>query len=300
MREAGKILAYFAAVVVGGCLLAPPLFWAGRALADAGIAPFLGQFEFPRYFNRAVLIVALGLLWPLLAWLGVRRFEDLDLDRNPQRFRHLGVGLGIALGGLTLVAILLIAIGRFKLRKKWGLEPIGMRVFSAFVVAIIEETFFRGALLGVLRRHLSWQKALAFNSVFFAAVHFIRPPKQFPPILEVEWTSGFTLVPDLLWQFGNPRLLVGGLVTLVLVGVILGYSVIRTRSLYLAIGLHAGWVMGLRTFDYLTRRKLKSSMWFGKDLMTGLGPVLMLTVTFVIVALVVRRMTATTPREASS
>jgi uncharacterized protein len=300
LRQAAKIVAYAAAVVILGCALAPLLWWGGRALVDSGSAPFLAEFAFPKYFNRAVLVSALLLAWPLLRWLGVRSWRELGLDPNPRRFVHLGTGWGIAVTGLMLVALLLLAIGKFKLRKHWHMDTIVSRTISAWVVAVIEESFFRGALLGVLRRHLPWPKALAFVSVFFGCLHFVRPPKHFAPMGEITVWSGFELLPQLLWQWGNPRLVVGGLLTLILVGAILGYSVIKTRSLYFAVGLHAGWVMALKIFDHLAKRKMKVSFWFGRDLVTGLGPVLMLGLTFAVVALVLRRLRPGGIQEASS
>ena len=70
-----------------------------------------------------------------------------------------------------------------------------------------------------------------------------------------------------------------GLVYLVLVGWILGYTVVRTRSLYMAIGLHAGWVFALRSFSGLTRRNAEPSLWFGAELQTGLASLLLLAAT---------------------
>ena len=89
-----KILAYTAAVIVVGCLLAPPLYWAGHAVAAAGIAPELGRFGFAKFFNRAVLVAAVVLAWPLLRWLGIRQMADAGLAPNPARCRHPGRARG--------------------------------------------------------------------------------------------------------------------------------------------------------------------------------------------------------------
>lgn len=292
MKEAGKILAYAAAVVIAGCLLAPPLWWGAQALVDAGLAPFLAPFPFPKYVNRGVLIAAVLLLVPFLRWVGVTSPAALGVAPNRRRWQHLGAGVGIGLAGLLVVASVLMAVGMFRWRKHIHVGPIAAVVAGAWVVAILEEVFFRGALLGVVRRRLSWPKALTFVSLLFAALHFIKSPKRYPDVADVGWLTGFRVAPELLWQWSEPRLVVGGFTTLVLVGAILGYSVVKTRSLYFAVGLHAGWVMALRGFDYLTTRQAEASMWFGKDLVTGLAPVLMLLVTFAVVVLILRRLPA--------
>ncbi len=287
MKEAAKILLYTAAVLVAGCLLAPPLYWAGRALVTT--IPALEGHGFSRYWNRAVLVCALALAFPFLRSLGIGRWQDLQLEPNPRRWRDLGVGVLVGVVGLWLVAAVKIAVGRAKLRGHPRWDDVATGFVTAVIVAIVEEAFFRGALFGVLRRQLSWPRALAFLSVVFAALHFLKLPKKHPEMTDVDWLAGFRLFPQMLYQFGKPELVVGGFVTLVLVGWVLGYAVVRTRSLYLSIGLHGGWVFALKSFEALAKKKGHSSAWFGKNLLTGFGPVLLLIVTLAVMTLLLAR-----------
>ncbi len=289
MRIVGKIALYMVAVAVAGCLLAPPLYWLGRYLVETDLLPQLKPFRFPKYFNRAMLVVVLASLWPFLRWLGVRHWTDLGLKPNPVRFRDLALGLAIGAGGLALVGLMLVVGGAAKLRQSMPWDALWPIALTAAIVPLIEEPFFRGALLGMLRRTLPWPQALAFLSFFFAILHFIKPPPGRPPAGEITWTAGFELLPKVFWQFGDIDLVLGGWVTLFLVGFILGYSVVRTQSLYMALGLHAGWIYALRSFAKITKRTAPESFWVGEDITTGLVPVLMLLATLLAVHWLLKR-----------
>lgn len=265
--------------MLGGALLAPPLYWLGRWLVDTDTIPQLAQFPFHRYFNRAVMLVTLALLWPFLRWIGIRRWTDLGLAPNPKRWRHLATGIVTGLVGLWLVALMVLLTDRAELRAQWPWLKILGAAGTATIVPIIEETFFQGALLGALRRHLTWQKALLFLALVFATVHFLKPHPQVRDMQAVTWLSGFALVPGAFWQFGEPQLLVGQWTTLFLVGLVLAYTVVRTRSLYMAAGLHAGWVFALRSFYFASRRLAEPDWWFGRELITGLAPIALVLAT---------------------
>lgn len=288
MRELAKILAFTAGTLILGCILAPPLYWGGHALAGfSDVFSDLARFPFHRFFNRAVLVAAVVLVWPLLRSLGQRRWSDLGLAPNPARWRHLALGFGLASGGLAVVAGLMVLVGRAHLRTRMALDALPGAMLSAAAVAVIEESFFRGALLGALRRTLRWQRALVLLSLVFAAVHFLKPQRGFR-IAEVGWASGFELLPHLFWQYAEPTLVVGGFSTLLLVGLVLGYSVIRTRSLFLALGLHAGWVFALKAFGAVAKRAGPASYWFGRDLLTGVAPVILVAATGIFLAWLLR------------
>ena len=86
-------------------------------------------------------------------------------------------------------------------------------------------------------------------------------------------------MPKIFWQYGEPQLIVGGLLTLVLVGWILGYVTEQTKSLWMAIGIHGGWVFALRSFMLNSHRVGETSFWFGRDLITGGAPLILLALT---------------------
>jgi len=293
MRELGKIGVYAVTMFVLGCLLAPPLYWLGRWVAASGMLPDLPSMQlaampFARFFNRAVLVAAAVLLWPFARWMGLKGWTELGLAPNSKRGLHLGLGLAIGLSGLWLAAAARFGLGRATYNEHFSALDLAGAALTAATVALIEESLFRGALLGLLRRSLRWPTALATLSALFAALHFLKPPPGVS-VPAVDWLSGFRLFPSLFWQYGDPRLVSGGLLTLFLVGVALGYTVVKTRSLYMAIGLHAGWVAGLRSFRVLTHGAGEPTFWFGQDPLTGLVPVLLMVVTLGLVAWLLER-----------
>ena len=79
MKDAARLAAYFIAIIVGGALLAPILFWSAQALAAHGVFPFLAKYDFDAFFHRAILIAGVLFLWPLLRVSNVRGLADLGL-----------------------------------------------------------------------------------------------------------------------------------------------------------------------------------------------------------------------------
>ncbi len=291
-----KIAVYFLGTLFLGALLAPPLFWTGHALGMAW-SPLhkLAEFEFRRYFDRAMLVAALVLLWPAVRALRVGSWRDLGLERDPHRWQHLAFGFVVAGGGLWLMGLSMWWLGLYAPRPAsaipWGSLP-GFLV-SAAAVACLEEGFFRGALQGLVGRTASVAGAVVFVASLFAVLHFLRPPEGVAAIGEVNWLSGFAYLPEVFWQWGDLRLVLGGLVTLFAVGLVLGYARWRTRALWLPVGLHAGWVFGVKSFSAVSRHVAKNNVWFGEDLRHGLVPVVVVTLTGVLVVWRLRRERAT-------
>lgn len=280
MRVVTKVLAYALFVVVGGALLAPPLYWLGQWAVDSDSIPQLARFRFPKYLNRAVLIAALAGLWPFLRSLGLHSWEMLGIRHNADRWKDLVTGIVVGVGGLWTAATLMVWAGHFQMKGTIRVDLILSALATAVAVSLIEEVFFRGALLGALRRSLPWHRALGFLTVFFAAVHFLKPHPSLKRFSDpVTWSTGFEILPMSFWQYTQPELLVGGFVTLLLVGWTLGYTVIKTQSLALAIGLHGGWVFALKLFTFSSKRVGEPGWLFGRDLITGLVPAALLGIT---------------------
>jgi membrane protease YdiL (CAAX protease family) len=87
------------------------------------------------------------------------------------------------------------------------------------------------------------------SSAAYALLHFFQPGKS--PV-NVTWSSGLELLPQMLRGFIDPNLLVPGLITLALVGTTLALAYQRTGNLWFSIGLHAGWVFWLKSYNTIT------------------------------------------------
>jgi membrane protease YdiL (CAAX protease family) len=284
-----KIAAYFLGTLVLGALLAPPLFWLGHAAGGWAPLHWLRQTVFQRYFDRAMFLAALLLLWPTVRSLRIRSWRDLDLQRDPQGWRHAGFGFVLAAGLLWALGLCLWSQQIYAPGGTLGWSA-GISFFlTAVAVAIIEEAFFRGALLGLVRRSAAPTAALAFVSALFAVLHFLKPPAHAVPDSAIGWTSGFAFLPLTFWQFGDPLLVLGGFTTLFAVGWVLGWARLQTKSLWLPVGLHAGWVFGLKTFSKRSRHLEPADWWIGQDLLHGIGPVAVVLLTGALLMVTVRK-----------
>lgn len=287
MKDLGKILAYFFGVIVLGALLAPPLYWAGQAVAARGVLTFLAETDFQKFFNRGVLIAALVLLWPMFQWLRISSVKELGLEPDRRWKQRLFTGFLIA-GALVLalgVVYVFIDIYRWKKVLPWDKTPLIM--LSAIVVAFLEEGLFRAGILGLFRRTLSARAAILWTSIIFTAVHFLKPDDKVE-LAQVTWLSGFELIPHVFHQFSEPMLLLGGFTTIFVLALMLGDVTVRTRSLWMAIGLHAGVVFAKMSFSKFTKRDEAYLPWVGEELQIGLVPVGVLLIAWLLARLWLR------------
>lgn len=270
MKDAARLLIYAAASLLLGALIAPSLYWSAQWFAARGILPILAQYEFGTVFRRALLIVAVLLFWPLLRWLGVGGSMQLGLEKNGHKIRDVAVGVAIAAVPLLAFGGLLLYMEVYALRDVVVVMELLQRTASAAVVPFIEEPLFRGLLLGVLLRSSSRFTAVFFTSAVFSIVHFLKSPEQ--STTNVTWSSGFVSIANSFSQFGQPVLVAAGFTTLFLLGWILAEARIRTRSLWLPIGLHAGWIFASGIFNKVARRLVEALPWLGANLLVGIAP----------------------------
>jgi membrane protease YdiL (CAAX protease family) len=272
VKEAGKIFAYLCAVLLCGGLLAPPLYWAAHALADAGVLVVLRKYAFQKFFNRAVLVAGVALFWPFLRWLGLRGWRPPVFRRDPLWKGRLWVGVGLGAGAMGLLGVALRWTGVYAFKGLPEGSAVAAVLGSAVAVGLLEEVLFRGALAGLLLRGMGRVGARWWSSGLFALVHFLKPDPA-AQIPEVRWFSGFELVPHAFHQFAKPLLLLGGFGTLLVLGLVLGMAANRTGSLWMSIGFHAGLVLAKGIFLKSHRLVAEWQPWAGPELQVGLLPV---------------------------
>lgn len=282
MKEIGKILTYLAAVLFCGAILAPGLYWAAHALADAGVLVVLRKYPFQKYFNRSLLVCAIALLWPWARWLGVSGKINPTLEPDRHWKQHLGQGLFLGAGVMALLSVLYLKTGFYVLKTPLSAKILGFALASAVSVGFLEEWLFRGAIAGLLLRSLPARAALMWTSGIFAVVHFLKPNPAVSIQAVGAWT-GFTLVPHMFHQFAQPLLLLAGFTTLFVFGWTLGVAALRTRALWMSIGIHAGLVFIKAVFGKVATRQGESLPWVGPELQIGLVPVGLLLVALVLV-----------------
>jgi len=233
-----------------------PLAWLMALAALACVIAFTVLQAVGDVLPLAKLIskTTLGLLllgiFPLKSYWRLS-WQDLGFAPAPLMVRQFGQGLGLAL--LTLLPVLgllyLLDVQVFDSARQWTTARIAGKVASAFglamLIALAEETLFRGLLLSILRRHLPLIVALVISSAYYASLHFLKSHSQIP-YAQQTLTSGFTLMQEAFANWLNPAILSAWL-ALFVVGLFL--ALLRTRftaSLGMCIGCHAGWVWQIK------------------------------------------------------
>lgn len=274
MNPLAKIALYLVAVLAAAVLLSPPIYWACQWGIEQGWLEIIRGFPFHRYFSRTLQVSALVLAIPLLISLRLKSWADLGLAGDPRRFGHLGQGLLCGLGPLLLLATGYFIFGVYDWKPTPEWSKLGRIALTAAAVGTFEELFFRGLILGLAVRSLGALGGISISSLIFAVVHFLRPAKA--ATSEVTWLSGWEQL-QLLWGNIPAWPLVGyGMVTLFLAGWVLAIITRQTRSLWPAIGLHAGWVFGQQSLLALGKFQARPPEAFlphvGPNLVSGAVP----------------------------
>jgi membrane protease YdiL (CAAX protease family) len=275
LKDAARLLLYLAGVVLFGALVAPPLYWLGHSATASHLLPNLTKFDFDSYFHRALLLAAVVLVWPLFLSLRLRSAQDLGLQKNRRAAADGIAGFLIASIPLFTCGAILVAVEVYSLRHHFLWSKLPAVLVASIFVPIVEELFFRGFILGILDRSLSRLTAIFLTSSLFSIIHFLKPPENAVPNDSINWLSGFISIGHSFWQFRDPILLGAGFLTLFAIGWILADARLATRSLWLPIGLHAGWIFANGTFSKAAHRESLILPWLGKDLLVGILPLML-------------------------
>jgi hypothetical protein len=218
------------------------------------------HFDFP--FHR--IGERIGMVGLLVGFLLVARRLGLA-DRKslgygaPRRVFLREWGLGLVLGVATMLGIvgIMAALGLLEWRGNavFGAAPlaklVGARLMSGLAVALIEETFIRGAMFTAIQRESGTRTAVILTSILFAASHFfgkIRIPAD-----QVTAWGGVDLLAGTLHAFSDPLGIVDAFLCLAAVGAVLAIVRATTGNIAAGLGLHAGWVWVMLVAHELTQ-----------------------------------------------
>ena len=104
------------------------------------------------------------------------------------------------------------------------------------------------------------------TSIVYSAVHFLKPKGAGITAVDVNWLSGLEYLGQVFARSGQAPGVAVGIVTLWLAGCVLGLAFARTRALYLPMGVHAGWVVTLKSYAWLTDANGPRTWWGGAAL----------------------------------
>jgi uncharacterized protein len=164
---------------------------------------------------------------------------------RPLFVRELLVGLALGVATMVAVVAAMSALGLLE----WNRAGLGAgvlarllvtRLASGLAVALIEETFVRGAMYTAIERESGVRAALIVTSLFYAATHFFGKVRIAPE--DVTPWSGLALLGQSLAAFAHFTGIVDAFLALTAVGVVLGLVRRATGNIAACLGLHAGWV----------------------------------------------------------
>jgi uncharacterized protein len=180
--------------------------------------------------------------------------------------RTLGVALGLGVLTMTGGVAVMIVLGLLDFSPAAGLSAAALaglilkRLLSGLAVALIEETFIRGAMFTAITRESGARIAIVLTSFLYAASHFVASTHI--PTAEVGPGSGWTLLAGALHAFAQPAGIADAFLALLAVGVVLGLVRAATGNIAACIGLHAGWVWVMLVTHGLTRPESTAPLGF--------------------------------------
>ena len=153
-------------------------------------------------------------------FLDKRSFESLGLKLNKHAFPSILAGIGITFVQMSLIYILMLGFGWLTFEGfAWTADSIThvIRETTLFLVFFIltgwsEEILSRGYHLQTIASGLNLFWGVLLSSTIFGALHFYNP--------DATWVSTFGIF---------------------IAGLFFAYAYIRTKQLWLPIGLHIGW-----------------------------------------------------------
>jgi hypothetical protein len=248
-----------------------------------------GVYNFGKVMRRILLVVALIVFLVFGRSLRFVALVSSGIKFRPGFFRQFMMGLLLA--GL----LFLVYHGLGLLTGVWVVHDSARIIISCIIkyaliaclIGVIEEILFRGFLLQSFLESMSLPVAVCVCSLIYSMLHFFNADvfvsMGFRPFVGFVAIAQF-FKPIFFDFFENLPAIIG----LFLVGVVLSYAFIKTKSLYLSIGLHAGIVFMMKADGMVLARdnwQWEKLGWLfgGSNLVTGvLAWIILIFILFVI------------------
>lgn len=187
------------------------------SVASGFLGPLSGSLLWSQILN---FIIITGSVYVARRWLDKRSFESLGLKLDKHTLLDILAGIGITFVQMGFIYILMLGLGWLTFEGfAWDFDPINVVIsgvvtfFIAFIfVGWNEELLSRGYHLQTIASGLNLFWGVVISSAVFGLLHLGNP--------NATWVSAAGIF---------------------FAGVYLAYGYIRTRQLWLSIGLHIGW-----------------------------------------------------------
>lgn len=249
-----------------------PLAWFGPLLYLLTVSSLAALLAYPifvisgstdiSFFRTLVsrggqLLLLLG-IYPLDLWLGLG-WRQFGLRRGFPGQWLTGFALGTLMLGLHVLVLIELDVRELLWPRlsplRWTVE-LGKAVAVGFGVALLEESIFRGALVGIVRRLSGPVHAVVISAFYYAGLHFIGT-RWSTDLSLVGWDTGFRIALDGFSHLAQapPDAFLG----LFVAGLFLAsLRVLIPGSLGLCMGVHAGWVFIIKVAKPLTQINAQS------------------------------------------
>jgi membrane protease YdiL (CAAX protease family) len=223
------------------------------------------DFHLYKIMSRVMLLSVLILFINYKYAFGFQSIKELGFEFNRKWWKLTSVGylLGLLSIGLILFIMVLNTI-RFvvpNLSYKELLESAIQYFFAGLFVAFFEELLFRGFIFQSLLKDSGIVFSIFFTNIIYALVHFLRPA-ALEKIGVLSFFSSLNAVPvffsPLISDFNH---IWSSAIGLFLVGAVLSVAYLRTRNLAMSIGLHASWVLAIKSVSVATDATTSGVLW---------------------------------------
>ncbi len=237
-----RSFALFIGLFVAGFAIMALLAW---PLYDVLTPSF--DVKFHRVANRLGMLALLIGFILMARRLGVADRASLGwgLARGPF-LREAGLGLLLGVATMLPIGIAMFVFDLRVLKPDVAIDAQLLAsiafggLLTGITVALIEETFMRGAMHTAIERESGAVMAVVLTALLYSAVHFVGRYRI--PVEELGWDSGWRHVAGTLAQLSEPLAILDAFLALAAVGVLLGVVRTLTGNVAACIGLHAGWV----------------------------------------------------------
>lgn len=233
----GLVTAVWFAIGIGCAVaLTPPVF-------DLSI--LLGfELDYLRTFRRMLLLAAV-----IVLAFRLRPWRDGNLESYGLTFSKENTGATLGAYVMTVAVIAaLIQVGLSAGWVKWQLRPDYITravryALSGFVIAFLEELFFRGWMLRRMKRAKGLLVALVSTNFIYALVHGFKPRHVTVDVADT-WQGALMALGIWARHLFSPAFW-PSIVGLFLFGLLLSALFLRSSSLWPSVGVHAASVLML-------------------------------------------------------
>jgi len=195
------------------------LFILGTVIVLA--SSFLGRLNGTLLWAQIInFIIITGSVYMARRWLDKRSFESLGLKIDRHTFLDILAGIAITFLQMGFIYVVMLGLGWLTFEGfAWNFDPINVVISSVitFFISFIfvgwnEELLSRGYHLQTIASGLNLFWGVIISSAVFGLLHIFNP--------NATWVSAAGIF---------------------FAGVYLAYGYLRTKQLWLSIGLHIGW-----------------------------------------------------------